>query len=270
MAGWVGLRNCLTSRRRARSSEDETMPLPSLSFRCAMIPRLIAFAILPILCSAAFAQDTRILSGEVTYRERIALPPDAVLMVEVTAIDRSMIAEARIATEDRQVPIPFEIDVPGDTAGTLRAGLSTGGRVDWLSDPVEVDAGMSGDIGELVLHRFQPMGFVSAFRCGDRMIRVGFAGESAVLDTGSERLVLEPSRAASGARYEAEGDPDTWFWNQGDSALVSLAGRSEEHTSELQSLRRISYAVFCLKKKKKEKKKPKPDTTKHKIKKKTK
>src|SRR3546814_3637633 len=29
--------------------------------------------------------------------------------------------------------------------------------------------------------------------------------------------------------------------------------RSEEHTSELQSLMRISYAVFCLKKKKKEK-----------------
>src|SRR3546814_3374259 len=30
-------------------------------------------------------------------------------------------------------------------------------------------------------------------------------------------------------------------------------GRSEEHTSELQSLMRISYAVFCLKKKKKNK-----------------
>src|SRR3546814_1224967 len=29
-----------------------------------------------------------------------------------------------------------------------------------------------------------------------------------------------------------------------------LCGRSEEHTSELQSLMRISYAVFCLKKKK--------------------
>src|SRR3546814_7674845 len=28
-----------------------------------------------------------------------------------------------------------------------------------------------------------------------------------------------------------------------------LTGRSEEHTSELQSLMRISYAVFCLKKK---------------------
>src|SRR3546814_2091298 len=33
--------------------------------------------------------------------------------------------------------------------------------------------------------------------------------------------------------------------------------RSEEHTSELQSLMRISYAVFCLKKKKKTKTKPK-------------
>src|SRR3546814_2789235 len=32
--------------------------------------------------------------------------------------------------------------------------------------------------------------------------------------------------------------------------LVERAARSEEHTSELQSLMRISYAVFCLKKKK--------------------
>src|SRR3546814_10832358 len=36
----------------------------------------------------------------------------------------------------------------------------------------------------------------------------------------------------------------------GDANLPE-AGRSEEHTSELQSLMRISYAVFCLKKKKK-------------------
>src|SRR3546814_1311853 len=35
---------------------------------------------------------------------------------------------------------------------------------------------------------------------------------------------------------------------------LQLAQRSEEHTSELQSLMRISYAVFCLKKKKHRKK----------------
>src|SRR3546814_5339686 len=33
-------------------------------------------------------------------------------------------------------------------------------------------------------------------------------------------------------------------------SVVTAAFRSEEHTSELQSLMRISYAVFCLKKKK--------------------
>src|SRR3546814_9106390 len=33
-------------------------------------------------------------------------------------------------------------------------------------------------------------------------------------------------------------------------ACAHFASRSEEHTSELQSLMRISYAVFCLKKKK--------------------
>src|SRR3546814_6774485 len=38
----------------------------------------------------------------------------------------------------------------------------------------------------------------------------------------------------------------------GDDATA----RSEEHTSELQSLMRISYAVFCLKKKKKGKQRP--------------
>src|SRR3546814_2275672 len=39
------------------------------------------------------------------------------------------------------------------------------------------------------------------------------------------------------------------FFDEGERAWL----RSEEHTSELQSLMRISYAVFCLKKNKKSK-----------------
>src|SRR3546814_8482361 len=38
--------------------------------------------------------------------------------------------------------------------------------------------------------------------------------------------------------------------NVGEDAILGAFERSEEHTSELQSLMRISYAVFCLKKKK--------------------
>src|SRR3546814_10580612 len=45
-----------------------------------------------------------------------------------------------------------------------------------------------------------------------------------------------------------------WRWSQQNYLYVFFKGffyhlRSEEHTSELQSLMRISYAVFCLKKK---------------------
>src|SRR3546814_8906207 len=53
------------------------------------------------------------------------------------------------------------------------------------------------------------------------------------------------------------GGPMFWAEQIGlDKVLATIRGfhkihgRSEEHTSELQSLMRISYAVFCLKKKK--------------------
>src|SRR3546814_2752363 len=42
-------------------------------------------------------------------------------------------------------------------------------------------------------------------------------------------------------------------WRRRPKPVALSPCRSEEHTSELQSLMRISYAVFCLKKKKKQK-----------------
>src|SRR3546814_8385112 len=75
-----------------------------------------------------------------------------------------------------------------------------------------------------------------------------------------------PSRACVNApvRLPAPGNaPDTWPQSSDFTAALSPVFsaarltdtkrprlRSEEHTSELQSLMRISYAVFCLKKKK--------------------
>src|SRR3546814_5780085 len=47
----------------------------------------------------------------------------------------------------------------------------------------------------------------------------------------------------------------------GDAPQPGGLERSEEHTSELQSLMRISYAVFCLKKKNKCKRRPQPANT---------
>src|SRR3546814_2070481 len=60
--------------------------------------------------------------------------------------------------------------------------------------------------------------------------------------------VTEPDQVASVWERSVEaagGRIDSVFANAGTTGR-----RSEEHTSELQSLMRISYAVFCLKKKK--------------------
>src|SRR3546814_8302081 len=63
-------------------------------------------------------------------------------------------------------------------------------------------------------------------------------------------------QAATGSRSAADpGRKSTARLFHGDSTghdYTDTEQRSEEHTSELQSLMRISYAVFCLKKKKKQ------------------
>src|SRR3546814_8624483 len=65
----------------------------------------------------------------------------------------------------------------------------------------------------------------------------------------------DPERAVKDARrmvgfYLTVKTYDTFAEHHGWTAQVEeLRARSEEHTSELQSLMRISYAVFCLKKK---------------------
>src|SRR3546814_6653825 len=51
-------------------------------------------------------------------------------------------------------------------------------------------------------------------------------------------------------QYEDRAELDRQLIDRVVDELSDLATRSEEHTSELQSLMRNSYAVFCLKKKK--------------------
>src|SRR3546814_8598159 len=56
--------------------------------------------------------------------------------------------------------------------------------------------------------------------------------------------------AAAGASLDARAAGPLTFVNETSQRIDALHDRSEEHTSELQSLMRISYAFFCLKKKK--------------------
>src|SRR3546814_5048820 len=67
---------------------------------------------------------------------------------------------------------------------------------------------------------------------------VGLAGREARLDE-----LLEQAARIDGAA-------DALVLRRAEVEFTAVADRSEEHTSELQSLMRISYDVFCLKKKK--------------------
>src|SRR3546814_9304583 len=85
--------------------------------------------------------------------------------------------------------------------------------------------------------------YTTLFRSGERF---GIAAEQAVHFL--RRLEIAIGVPLPPLAQFVDGNVVT---DAGDDVLQDASiGRSEEHTSELQSLMRISYAVFCLKKKK--------------------
>src|SRR3546814_4079429 len=64
----------------------------------------------------------------------------------------------------------------------------------------------------------------------------------------AEALLRIPDRATRDALIRDKISHGDWRSHMGESPSLFVNARSEEHTSELQSLMRISYAVFCLKK----------------------
>src|SRR3546814_4630174 len=71
-----------------------------------------------------------------------------------------------------------------------------------------------------------------------------------LVDNVPQELREETKSLRNGPAVNPQGKVDVvTSQDQVDDLLSSLGFRSEEHTSELQSLMRISYAVFCLKKK---------------------
>src|SRR3546814_7607839 len=94
-------------------------------------------------------------------------------------------------------------------------------------------------------------GFIVAGRAGALSGKaeraLGCIGERGSRHVGNMRLfpALRLNRGILGKHIGGAVQPSMPFGRH-----ARRLGRSEEHTSELQSLMRISYAVFCLKKKK--------------------
>jgi membrane-bound inhibitor of C-type lysozyme len=63
------------------------------------------------------------------------------------------------------------------------------------------------------------------FACGGRQVAVAQADEGAILMAGTQVFELRRTRTASGARYDAPGEPpSTFFWDKGDLATVVVHG----------------------------------------------
>ena len=175
------------------------------------------------------------VKGALGYRARIALPPDSraiVALKDVSRPDGAVVAEQRIDLGGRQVPIAFDLAVDRaklDDARryAVRGAVFSGGRPLWASEPVMIDR-TSGivDVGTLGMTPVRAGAFATVFQCGDQRATVGFGQNAMQLTVGSATFELRQAVAASGARYEAVGDPTTSFWNKGRRATLVVKGRT--------------------------------------------
>jgi heat shock protein HslJ/uncharacterized lipoprotein YbaY/membrane-bound inhibitor of C-type lysozyme len=181
--------------------------------------------------------DVMLVRGELANRIRIALPPDAVAVVELTRPgDGRVLAEQRIALDGRQVPIGFELRVrrtglADDTGYALRGSIETRGGPAWVTDPVDVrSARGTVNVGALQLRPYERMAFAARLECGALAARIGTvrrgAGEVLRLVVGGDRYELRGLVSASGARYEAIYDPTTQLWDKGERATLTLRGEA--------------------------------------------
>src|SRR3546814_2107000 len=106
--------------------------------------------------------------------------------------------------------------------------------------------------------------YTTLFRSPRSGARIEFRVERIPANEGEVTMTMTPAQEALSDDAKAAGA--AWFGmmsHVGRSSLIfhMVESRSEEHTSELQSLMRISYAVFCLKKKTEDKSQPISKTT---------
>jgi heat shock protein HslJ len=183
-------------------------------FRSTLTVLLVALGV----GGPALARD---ITGSVTYRERIALPPDTELLVVLNG-PFGPVGELR-ATPGGQVPLPFTLSTEDTGPLTLRAALFSGGSPIWLTAEIPVPEGDGKvDLGALNLQRHVPLGFATTMACGDRLVDVGFAGEAVRMRVGARIIELQPEEAASGARF-SDGAGNV-FWSKGNRAMVTLDG----------------------------------------------
>jgi heat shock protein HslJ/uncharacterized lipoprotein YbaY len=202
--------------------------------RVRLLAGVFGLSLLAACAGSPLSPDRLTVAGELTASERVALSPDSRAIVELRVDNdagATVAAEQRIDLQGRQLPIPFAVEVetrtlkPGERYA-VRGGISHGGRMGWVSDPVIVRTdGLRVEVGALALRPVQPLAFSTAFNCGGYRAVVGFSGHTMQLAIHGRTYEMKQVTAASGARYEAVDEVSTAFWSKGDRATLTLRGR---------------------------------------------
>ncbi|MFN3581126.1 MAG: META domain-containing protein [Pseudomonas sp.] len=179
----------------------------------------------------------KLITGSVVHRANTALQTDSQVVLELRdgAEDaegaEAVLADQRVRIDSGQMPINFTWEVAKKTLQpdgeyVFRAYINEGGRTTWISEPLRIKANSEPlDLGELVLQPYRSAGLANVLHCGRLQINVAYEGERLMLDAAGSKRELLPVKAASGARFEAEGDPDTHFWSKGSQASLTLDGQ---------------------------------------------
>ena len=186
-----------------------------------MVLRVLVLTLAVATPGAALAD--RMLSGSLTYRERIALPEGAEVAVEVRGADAAVIAYQTFPAHS--VPTAFSLAVP-ETDLVVTLGLRHEGRLFRAASSQVVPSGTGdADLGEMLAVPYVQTGFGSAFDCGSVAVEVGFLPDGSMrMRWGHEAVGLQAEPTASGARFGDGRDPATFVWSKGDAATVSLRG----------------------------------------------
>lgn len=175
------------------------------------------------------ASQSVTLTGELSYRARIALPPQAYALVVVRDSAGQVAAQSQWRLGGKQVPLPFTVTLPAHSQGPYRleGSIFVSGRPAWVAEPKSLTPlANQENLGTLELQAAPPGAFASQLQCGSHQVQVSFTPTQMQMTVDNTRYAMAQVRAASGARYEATDQPGTVLWNKGSDNWVTVKGKA--------------------------------------------
>lgn len=208
---------------------------------------LIAVCVLASACAKKLQPDnlpalSGYVSGSVAYRERIALPPDAKVIVSLEDVTRtgksgSFVAQQTIRPS-AQVPIPFSLRyIPAAIDRSHRYAITASildvqdGVIWTTEEPVAISFNEPEKPITILLQRAVNPNAVATpsantgmgYKCDDLEFIVRFGTDKVQLLLAGRTLILPHVMSGSGARYS---DGSNTFWSKGNEALFEMNGVS--------------------------------------------